>query len=87
VRQALEAAGADSVLVLTVPSTGQETWGNPRATLRTLSGETVWVLQSTSGGTNSRDLDGYLRAFCDSVVEGLEKERLLRPSSSGQQGS
>lgn len=82
-RLAFEAAGADSVLVLGVPSTGQGTWGNPEARLLTLGGETVWVFASTSGGTNSRDLAAYFRAFCDSVTERLAKEQLLLPSTRG----
>ena len=79
VRRAFEVAGADSVLALTIPSTGQGTWGNLRARLMTLSGETVWTFDDTRGGTNSRDLGAYLRAFCDSLTAASVQERLLRP--------
>jgi len=51
VRRAFEAAGADSVLAVSIPSSGQDTWGNLRARLMTLSGETVWTFDDTGGGT------------------------------------
>ena len=80
VRRAFEAAGADSVLALTIPSTGEGTWGNLRARLTTLYGETVWTFDDTAGGTNSRDLGAYVRAFCDSLTAAIARERLLQPA-------
>ena len=82
-RQAFEAAGVDSVLSLTIPSTGQDTWGNVRTRLMTLSGETVWTFNDSSGGTNSGDLGPYLRAFCDSLTAAIAREHLLRPVGGG----
>jgi len=80
VRRAFEAAGADPVLALTIPSTGEGTWGNLRARLTTLYGETVWTFDDTAGGTNSRDLGAYVRAFCDSLTAAIARERLLQPA-------